>query len=172
MTRGLIHVYTGDGKGKTTAAVGLCVRAAGSGLRVLFAQFLKGRKTGEIAPLEKIGVDILRSEVVKKFIPDMTQEERAECRTAQKGIFEKARKSIPDYDLVVLDEVFGAIATGMVDKEEVIRLIREKPEGTELVMTGRDAPKEIIELADYVSEIGQIKHPYEKGINARKGIEY
>lgn len=172
MTRGLIHIYTGDGKGKTTAAVGLCVRATGSGLRVLFAQFLKGRKTGEIASLGKIGVDILRSEEIIKFIPDMTQEELAECRAAQQDIFKRVKQSMPDYDLVVLDEVFGALATGMVDKEAVIRLIKKKPDGTELVLTGRGAPQEIIELADYVSEIRPIKHPFDKGINARKGIEY
>lgn len=172
MTSGLIHVYTGDGKGKTTAAVGLCVRAAGSGFRVLFAQFLKGRKTGELAPLEKIGVDVLRSEEIKKFIPDMTQEELEKCCAAQEDIFKKAKESMPDYDLVVLDEIFGAISAGMIDKEAVIELAGEKPNSTELVMTGRGAPEEIIGLADYVSEISPIKHPYDKGINARKGIEY
>lgn len=172
LERGLVHIYTGDGKGKTTAAVGICVRAAGSGLRVLFSQFLKGRPTGELEPLSKIGVEIVRGDAVTKFIPYMTDEELKKCREEQQSIFDAVCRSINDYDVVVLDEIFGAIETGMIKKSSVLTLIREKPKSTELVLTGRNAPEELTELADYLSEIKHIKHPYEKGINGRKGIEY
>ncbi|HEX2939125.1 MAG TPA: cob(I)yrinic acid a,c-diamide adenosyltransferase [Ruminiclostridium sp.] len=169
---GLIHIYTGDGKGKTSSAVGLCVRAAGSGLCVLFAQFLKGRATGEIEPLKTIGISVVRSETVTKFVPYMTEQELNECRSAQNSIFETVKKAAQDYDVVVLDEIFGAVTAGMVGKEAVLNFLHEKPKNTEVILTGRDAASEFIELADYVSEIKQIKHPYEKGIKARKGIEY
>ena len=170
--KGLVEVYTGDGKGKTTCAVGLAVRCAGQGFRVLFAQFLKGRSTGEIDPLKKLGVKVIRSESVTKFIPDMAPSELALCRHEQNKVFDAVRQDMDGYGLVVLDEIFGAVSTGMIDKNDVITLINQKPAGTELVLTGRGAPDEIIKLADYVSEIKAVKHPYEKGIAARRGIEY
>lgn len=170
--KGLVEIYTGDGKGKTTAATGLAVRSAGQGFKVLFAQFLKGRATGEIEPLKKLGVDVIRNESVIKFIPDMTPCELKQCRDLQRKIFDTVKKNIGQYDLVVLDEIFGAVATGMIDIKDVTTLIKQKPTGTELVLTGRGAPDEIIALADYVSEIKCVKHPYSKGIPARAGIEY
>lgn len=169
---GLIHVYTGDGKGKTTAAVGLAVRAAGSGMKVLFAQFLKGQPTGEITPLERLGVTVVRSDEVKKFIPNMTPQELEECRAAQQRVLDAVKAEIGRYDLAVLDEVCAAVTTGMIDIGDVIALIENRPRGTEIVLTGRDAPQRFIELADYVSKIKPLKHPFERGIGARKGIEY
>lgn len=169
---GLIHVYTGGGKGKTTAAAGMCIRAAGNGMSVLFAQFLKGRPTGETAQLEKCGVFVVRSPLVTKFIPYMNESELTECRREQRLIFETVQKYAPEYNIVVLDEVFGAISTGMINKEDLIEFIKGKPSGTELVLTGRDAPEDLIALADYVSDIKQVKHPYDSGVTARKGIEY
>lgn len=170
--KGLVEIYTGDGKGKTTASVGLAVRAAGSGLRVLFAQFLKGRQTGEIEPLLRFGVHVVRSEAVTKFIPYMTPAEKEECRRAQHSVLKEAEDGLAQSDVVILDEVFGAVSTGMIGEQDVISLIKNKPAGTELVLTGRGAPESIVSLADYVSEIKAVKHPYEKGMTARRGIEF
>jgi len=170
--KGLVHIYTGDGKGKTTAAVGLAVRAAGDGLRVLFVQFLKGQATGELGPLRALGMDIVRSPGVKKFIPDMTMQERDECRVAQQACLRAAIDGAARYDLVILDEAIGAAETGMIDIDALEELVKHKPAPLELVLTGRGAPQRLIELADYVSEIKAVKHPYDKGIGARKGIEY
>ena len=172
MKVGLVHIYTGDGKGKTTAAVGLAARAAGWGLRVMFAQFLKGRPTGELEPLRKLGVDVVRGESVTKFIPYMTTAEKEECRRTQHEVLQNVKSGIKNYDVVILDEVFGAISSGMIEEDEVLSLIETKPEGTEIVMTGRGASKSFLALADYVSEIKAVKHPYDRGMGARKGIEY
>lgn len=169
---GLIHIYTGDGKGKTSAAVGLAARAAGSGLRVLFVQFLKGRATGEIESLERLGVHTVRSQQVTKFIPYMNEQERTECRMAQQECLREARNGLAVYDVVILDEAIGAAQTGMVALAELEDMLRTKPTGVELVLTGRDAPETLVELADYVSDIKAVKHPYDRGIQARKGIEY
>ena len=167
----MIHVYTGDGKGKTTAAVGLCCRAAGVGKRVLFAQFLKGRPTGEVAALESLGVAVWRTGV-QKFVPFMTEEERADCKLQQISLFELAQGVMGQYDVVVLDEIIGAVTLGLIPLESVIELIKRQPEQTELILTGRDAPEELTRLADYVSDIRAVKHPYDAGVPAREGIEY
>lgn len=169
---GLVHIYTGDGKGKTTASVGLAVRAAGAGKRVLFLQFLKGRPTGELVSLKKIGVSVVRSEAVTKFVPYMNEQELKECRQSQEAVFNEIKSRINSVDVVILDEVIGAISSGMISLGETIELIKSRPAGTEIVLTGRDAPQKLIEIADYVSEIKSVKHPYDKGITAREGIEY
>lgn len=168
---GLIHIYTGDGKGKTTAAVGLACRAAGTGMRVLVAQFLKGRDTGELASLEKLGIPVLRTNALK-FVPDMTPEELERCRAEQADCFRTACDLMPDFGMLVLDEVFGAMATGLLSRNDVLALMRGKPEALELVLTGRDAPEAFVSLADYVSDIRCVKHPYERGVPARRGIEF
>jgi cob(I)alamin adenosyltransferase len=169
---GLVQIYTGDGKGKTTAAAGLAVRAAGTGLRVLFAQFLKGRPTGEIEPLKKLGVTVIRSEDVTKFIPQMSPAELEKCRLGQHETLDAVKEGIAGSDVVILDEVFGAIAAGMIEIGDIISLIEQRPRGTEIVLTGRGAPARLVALADYVSDIKAVKHPYDKGVMARKGIEY
>lgn len=170
--KGLVHIYTGDGKGKTTAAVGLAVRAAGVGMRVLFVQFLKGRETGEIESLRKIGVEVIRTENVTKFIPYMTSKEFEQCRLSHQTCFKAVCEAAAAFDVLILDEAMGAISTGMISLQEILEFIAKKPESTELLLTGRDAPLQLIELADYVCEIKSIKHPYEKGVSAREGIEY
>lgn len=172
MNKGLVHVYTGDGKGKTTAAVGLAVRAAGAGKRVLFSQFLKGQPTAELEPISRLGITVLRSDEVTKFIPYMNAQELKDCRQEQQQVFDTIRSDVQNYDMVILDEIFGAISTGMIETQKVIELIKEKPDRLELVFTGRGAPEQIVELADYVSDIHAVKHPYDKGIPARKGIEF
>lgn len=170
--KGLIELYCGGGKGKTTAAVGLCIRAKGNGLKVLFVQFLKGRPTGEIEPLKKFGIDVIRSDEVTKFIPNMTKEEFEICCKAQKRCFNEAVKQQMNYDLIVLDELNGAVSTDTLDLNEVLDFLKNKPKCLEIVITGRDPAKEFFELADYISEIKAVRHPFDKGITARKGIEF
>jgi cob(I)alamin adenosyltransferase len=171
MDTGLVHIYTGEGKGKTTAALGLAVRAKGAGLRVLVVQFLKGRDTGELASLKKLDIPVIRTEV-KKFIPYMTAQEKEACQNEQETCLSRARKEAPGFDLVVLDEIFGALFMHMVTLEDVLALVKDRPRGTELVLTGRDAPAELLALADYVSDIRAVKHPYDAGVAARRGIEF
>lgn len=169
--KGLVHIYTGDGKGKTTAALGLAVRARGAGMRVLVAQFLKGRDTAELAPLRTLGVKLLRTHT-DKFVPYMDTAERAACRQEQQTCLDRVRETAGDFDLVVLDEIFGAVATGMVEPAALTDFVRGKPPALELVLTGRDAPAELIALADYVSDIRCVRHPYDNGVSARRGIEF
>ena len=174
--KGLVHIYTGDGKGKTTAAIGLGVRACGSGMRVLMVQFLKGSPTGEVCSLQKLepGFKLYRCKETKKFTWDMSPEEK--CRTAaeQSSILEYAAAAVGrgEVDLLIMDEALGAMSSGMLDKNAVIHFIKNKPHNLELVLTGRGPAPEFIELADYVSEIKAVKHPAQKGIQARKGIEF
>lgn len=170
--RGLVHAYTGDGKGKTTAAVGLAVRCAGAGNRVLFVQFLKGQPTGELGPLDKLGIEVVRSESVKKFIPYMTEDERKICKAEQEACLNRAAEGLGRYDLIVLDEILGAVSMGMIECSAVAELIRKRPPNTEMVLTGRDLPPELEAIADYVSEVKCLRHPYDRGVTARRGIEY
>ena len=170
--KGLIHIYTGDGKGKTTAAIGLCVRAVGAGRRVLFAQFLKGWTTGEIEPLKTLGVHVVRSAQVLKFIPEMNETELEDCRRGQSAILDEVESCMSAFDFIILDEALGALSTGIVSLEAIRAIIKKKPESAELVLTGRNAPEQLVELADYVSEIKAVKHPYDRGISARRGIEF
>lgn len=174
--KGLVHIYTGDGKGKTTAAIGLGVRACGRGLKVLMVQFLKGTPTGEMYSLKALepGFKLYRGTETKKFTWEMNTEEKARTAAEQNSIFRFAVDAAAggECDLLILDEALGAISSGMLDKEAVIEFIKGKPEKLELVLTGRGATPELIELADYVSEIRAVKHPAEKGVNGRKGIEF
>lgn len=173
--KGLVHIYTGNGKGKTTAAIGLGVRACGRGLRVLMVQFLKGADTGEIHTIKKLGPGFIlyRGIEIKKFTWNMTADELEETRQLQQEIFRYAAEAAlsGNWDMIILDEVMGALSTGMLQKQDVVRFIMDKPEKLELVLTGRDAPDELVAHSDYVSEIKAVKHPMEKGIPARIGIE-
>jgi len=175
LMKGLVHIYTGTGKGKTTAAIGLGIRAYGRGFKVMLVQFLKTMDSGELYTFKKLEPDfvVIRGKGPEKFTWKMTAEEKEEARREQLKLLEKADEALRsgEWDLVIMDEIFGAISAGLVDKEEVIRLVREKPDKPELVLTGRNAPPELIELADYVSDIQAVKHPMEKGVPARKGIE-
>ena len=170
-------VYTGDGKGKTTAAVGLAVRAAGGRFRVFFLQFIKGRwKTGEREILRSLpGVDL---EVTGRgFTIERLRDPRipqADHEAAARHGWQVARQVVIEnsYDMVVLDELLGAIKAGLVPLAEVLTLVREKPPAQHLVLTGRNAPPELVEVADLVSEVRPIKHPYQQGIKAQRGIEF
>jgi cob(I)alamin adenosyltransferase len=170
--KGLIHVYTGNGKGKTTAAIGLGIRATGDGLRVCMIQFMKGRRYSELDALQHVKnftvVQFGRDEFVSKIKP-----EQIDIDLAKKG-FEHAKSILQkgEYDLVILDEINVAIDFHLVQLKDVLQLLKEKPESVELVLTGRYAPPELIQYADVVSEILEIKHPYQKGVQSRKGIDW
>lgn len=170
---GLIHLYTGDGKGKTTAAVGLAVRFCGAGGKAVVAQFLKGRATAEVAPLRALGIEVLRDESSTRFVFEMDEAEKNAYRRTQRALLDEAkRRAGAGAGLVVLDEVCGALATGMLAEEDVLAFLRERPAACELVLTGRDAPASLIDAADYVTELRAKKHPYNAGVPARRGIEY
>ncbi len=172
LEKGLIHIYTGNGKGKTTAAIGLGVRATGNGLKVYMVQFMKGRRYSEIDALEHIPNFTVfqsgRDEFVSKENP-----EQIDIDLAMKG-FEHAKKVINagKHDLVILDEINVAIDFNLLPLEDVLNLLEEKPEKVELVLTGRYADPEIVRQADLVSEILEIKHPYQEGVQSRKGIDW
>ena len=171
---GLIHIYTGNGKGKTTAAMGLILRASGRGLKVILGQFLKGRETGELNTLELLpGVQVFRGKPLTKFTFQMTEEEKAEVLRSHNSFFlslaKRCAKEEPD--LLVLDEVIGACWTGVLDEQLLLDFLKHKPQHLEVVLTGRNPSSALLELADYVSEICKRKHPFDKGIMAREGIE-
>ena len=169
--KGLTQIYTGDGKGKTTAALGLAVRAAGAGLKVYIYQFIKGSTCGEHKILRKI--DNIKIERCGRgcFIRKKPALKDIEC--AARG-FERARGIIKsgEYDMVILDEINTALDVGLLKTSEVLAVIREKPTSVELVLTGRYCPKSLFKYADLVTEMRKVKHPFDKGISARKGIEY
>jgi cob(I)alamin adenosyltransferase len=173
MQNGLIHVYIGDGKGKTTASVGLSVRAAGRDKTVVFAQFLKTETTGELGPLEKLGVRVIRSTVKLGFTHKMDDSARARCGEEQRRILDRVSEILSAHriDLLVLDEVLDAVNARMLDEGEVRSLVENKAPELELVITGRRPPQWLIERADYVSDIKKVKHPFDRGIRARIGIE-
>ena len=166
----MIHIYTGDGKGKTTAAAGMAARMAGHGGKVLFAQFLKGSPTGETVSLERLNVTVLRCDRDYGFFNSMTDADKSAITKCHNDNLRYISEHMSEYDMIVLDEIFAALALGLADSKAVQK-IADTYSG-ELVMTGRDAPKEYIEKADYVSEIMKIKHPYDKGTAAREGVEF
>ncbi len=172
---GLIHIYCGDGKGKTTAGMGLCARAAGAGLRVLIVQFMKGNTSGERATLGlSENITLSENPAQEKFSFDMTSREKAEQKALnEKRLAEETRRAVEDdYDVLFLDEILYAIRAGLLDEEQLLAFLENKPEKLEVILTGQEPSEALIKMADYVSEIKKIKHPYEKGVAARKGIEY
>jgi cob(I)alamin adenosyltransferase len=174
--RGLIHVYTGDGKGKTTAAAGLAIRAHGYGMNVLMVQFLKRAHSGELISFEKLGsgFELMRCKGAGKFVTQMDETEKAECCKETADLFSKTLNYLGEnhVDLLILDEVFAAISFNMLRAKQITDFLKSKPEKLEVVLTGRGAPDEIVELADYAMEIRALKHPIDDGIPARQGIEY
>ena len=169
---GLIHIYTGNGKGKTTAAIGLGLRATGAGLKVYMIQFMKGRRYSELDALQHQKnftiIQFGRDEFVNKAKPDAV-----DIDLAHKG-FKHAQQIISEgkYDLVILDELNVAVDYKLIPLNDVMKLLQEKPAHVELVLTGRYAAPELIKHADLVSEILEIKHPYQKGVTSRKGIDW
>lgn len=171
---GLIHIYCGDGKGKTTAAVGLAVRAAGAGQKVIFTQFFKCGDSSEILSLKQLeNVRIHVCTTRHGFFKHMDAEQRAKATADYTDLFEDALKQAENgVRLLILDEVISASNYGVVPMERLIDFLKDKPEELEVVLTGRNPAKELLELADYVTEMKKIKHPFDRGIMAREGIEY
>jgi len=173
LEKGLVQVYTGDGKGKTTAAFGLALRAIGRGLKVYVIQFIKGGfDYGELYIVNKLPNLTLKAFGQGKFVTDVPADPK-DIKLAKEA-FKLAEKVVNsgEYDIVILDEVNVALHLRLIQVEDVVKLIKNKPFHVELVLTGRYAPKEIIEIADLVTEMREVKHPYSKGIPPRKGIEH
>lgn len=170
--KGYVHIYTGNGKGKTTAAFGLALRASGAGLNVFVGQFIKGKAYNELVAIRKFlkNISIKQYGIGCFIISSPTQEDKV---AACKGLDEMQDiiKS-GEYKLVIIDEITIALYYKLIDIKDVLNIIKNKPPGVELVLTGRYAPQELIDNADLVTEMQEIKHYYTKGIEARKGIEY
>jgi cob(I)alamin adenosyltransferase len=168
---GYVQVYTGDGKGKTSAALGLTVRAAGAGLRVLFAQFIKAGRTSEIAALERLGDQVtVRQFGLGHFIKGAPSD--GDLAAARAGLAEvRTALTGAGYDVVILDEANDAVACGLFGVDELLDLIDAKRGGVELVITGRGADPALIDRADLVTEMMPVKHYYDRGVEARDGIE-
>lgn len=171
---GLIHIYCGAGKGKTTAAVGLCIRALGRGKKVLFVQFLKGWDSGELHILSQLdNIKIMRGKPSTKFTFQMNDSEKLACLQAHNELFAQIKEYLNTnaVDLLIMDELLGTYTNNLIDRAAVVEFLKSKPVGLEVVLTGRNPAPELIELADYLSEIHKVKHPFDQGIRARVGIE-
>lgn len=170
MDRGLIHLYWGEGKGKTTAAIGLALRALGRGKRVRVVQFLKDGTSGELEPLRRLGAAVFSGKFCGKFVVHMTPEERAET-TRQNTQHLRAALERP-CDLLVLDEACAAWQLDMVDRELLRSAVLDRPQGCEVILTGREPAPWMAEAAHYSTEMCCRKHPYRDGIPAREGVEF
>ncbi len=172
--KGMVQVYTGNGKGKTTAAIGLALRAIGHGYKIFMLQFMKGSKNyGEIIAAEKYLPDFTIVQTGLETFVDKENPSRDDVRLALDGL-EIAKKVVSEnrYDIVILDEINVALDFKLIPLNEVAELVKNKPQEMEIILTGRYAPKEIIDLGDVVSEIQLVNHPYYHGVSAREGIEY
>lgn len=197
MEKGLTHLYYGDGKGKTTAAVGLCIRAAGNKKRVLFTQFMKDGSSGEISLLKELpGTEVLCGNVPYGFYSRMDDEEKRLFVKEQEKLFQKILEKIEEERkrisactqnaaeaektfvqdgvsmLLVMDEITYAYGFRLIDRVRLENLLNNKPDFLEIVMTGRNPERFLVDAADYVTEMKCEKHPFEKGISARKGVEF
>ena len=171
----MVHIYYGDGKGKTTAAIGLAARAAGSRMKVLFVQFLKTEFSGErhtLSHTENISLSFAPLEL--KFTFDMNDNEKREAAQVFRKIFDDSVTKVftQKYDMVVFDEIFTAIEAGMISEHDVYEFVSNAPKNLEIVMTGHNPPERLLALADYITEMKKIRHPYDKGVQARFGIEF
>lgn len=175
---GLVHIYCGDGKGKTSAAVGLAVRAAGCGRRVVIARFLKTDNSGEVEILKRLPeVTLIPCRKTFGFVRSMDEETKKECAAYNRDLFFEAVELAKNADLVVFDEIMAAVNYGMVPETDVLNFLETRPkkgesDGLEVVLTGRNPSEALITAADYVSEICKRKHPFDRGITARRGVEY
>lgn len=174
MKKSCIHIYCGDGKGKTTAVMGLTLRAAGSGKKVVLTQFFKDGSSSELNLLREIPqVEVISCRTHFGFFWKMSEEQKEEARAAYQSLFDQAVQAALDSHafLLVFDELISAYNYEMLDREKVLDFLRHRPEDLEIAMTGRNPAPELLELADYVSEVCKVKHPYDQGVSARKGIE-
>lgn len=175
---GYLHIYCGEGKGKTTAAVGLAVRMAGSGGHAVIVRFLKNDESGEVEALKQVsGITVIPCKHTFGFTWQMTEEEKKEAAAFYKELFREACRTAfsqagQGRTLFIMDEACAAVNSGLLAKEQVLKFLEECPDNLETVITGRDPIPEFIEKADYISEIKKKRHPYDKGVAARKGIEF
>lgn len=170
---GLIHLYCGDGKGKTTAALGLALRAAGAGKQVVFTQFFKDGSSSEIGPLAALpGVRVFHADTVRGFYRNMTPTQREQVGKDYTALFRQVTQAAQEADLLILDEIVSACNRGVVPEKLVTDFLREKPARLEVVLTGRNPSAALLELADYITEMRKLRHPFDRGIGARKGIEF
>ena len=175
MKKGLIIIFTGKGKGKTTAAMGQALRAVGQGLKVLMLQFIKGTwDYGELESIKRLEPDFEIQPLGKGFIRSNSKLDENEAQENVNQSWKQARNEIlsDKYDMIILDEINYVISYGLLPAEEVLALFEEKPDRLHLILTGRDAHQSIVERADLVTEMNKIKHQYSKGIKAQKGIEF
>lgn len=171
----MLHIYYGYGKGKTTASIGVAVRAVGANKRVLFAQFLKSDDSSERKVLSEMNnVMLLPCPERTKFVKDMSDEEKLQCKSYCRNIFNNcARMALSgNYDMIVFDEIFSAIENNMLSESELFDFLANAPKNIEIILTGHNPSEKILSLGDYVTEMKKIAHPYDKGVVARKGIEY
>jgi cob(I)alamin adenosyltransferase len=174
LKRGCLQVYTGNGKGKTTASLGLALRAIGHGMKVFMIMFLKGSKNyGELTAAEKYLPDLTIEQYGLEAFVSKQSPSQEDLELAQRG-FERAKQAVAggNYDLVILDELNIALDYGLIQLDQIIELISNRPPHVELVFTGRNAHARIIEAADLVTEVSLVKHPFYQGVEAREGIEY
>ena len=170
---GLVHLYCGDGKGKSTAAIGLAVRAAGAGKRVLYLQFFKDGSSSEIEVLRGIpGIEVLVCPRYFGRFRNMSEEQRQEAREAYGALFEEACRKAQKADLLVLDEAVSACGHGVVPEEKLLAFLRDKPEELEVVLTGREPSQGLYAAADYITRMEKLRHPFDVGVPARLGIEF
>lgn len=168
---GLLHIYCGDGKGKTTASLGLSLRAAGAGMKVCFVQFMKGGDTAELNTLRLIpNISVKRCDKAYGFVKNMSDCEKAEIAACHNELLEYAFGG--GFDLIILDEFNSAYGYGLMDRSRAETLILGGKDSCEIALTGRNPADIFVQAADYVSEILCVKHPYKNGIAARRGIEY
>ena len=176
LEKGLVQVYTGNGKGKTTASIGVGIIAYGNGLKVIMIQFLKSGVTGELEVLNNLGENfkVYRFEKEKDFTWNLTEEQKEELQKEISEGFNFAKKVVKDNmcDMLILDEVMASVNGGYIDEEDVLKLIESKNDKMELVLTGRNVPKAIVDKSDLITEMKDVKHYFNKGIPARKGIEF
>lgn len=170
MDQGRLHLYWGEGKGKTTAATGLALRALGSGFRVTVVQFLKDGTSGELEPLRTLGAAIYAAMEFPKFVFQMSETEKEQTRVQQTALLRQAL--CKPCDLMILDEACAAYQLGMVDRDLLKQVVLRRPAGCEAVLTGREPAPWMVQAADYITEMRCCRHPYETGLAARKGIEY
>jgi cob(I)alamin adenosyltransferase len=176
LEQGYVQVYTGNGKGKTTAALGLGLRAAGNKYKVYMIQFLKSGKTGELQGIEALKpyFEVFRFEKPRGFFWTLNEEQKKELKEEVQEAYNFAMQVFEENlcDILILDEIMGALRNQLVTEDQIISLIEKRPQNMELIMTGRDVPEEIIKRADLVTEMKDIKHYFNAGVGFRKGIEY
>ena len=175
MEQGLVHLYYGDGKGKTTAAIGLAIRAAGAGKKVLFTQFMKGGPTSELHILEQQeNIEVLRIQKKFPFYNQMSDGDKDEITKLHNELLETIKCKMEEHKcgVLVLDEITYPYQWNLIDKDGLKNFLKQKPVGLEVILTGRNPDQVLVDFADYITQMNCIRHPYEKNIPSRIGIEY